>query len=130
MADSIAALMVKPGDETVTSAVRGQEAQIVVFSALGLWTLVQAVPRVAQVFLKLVQFATQDMLARTDASGMSAPEIGALLVQVALGVGLMLGARLLAGALKSFPVQTNSINGWKSKVSFAALGRSYSATNN
>jgi hypothetical protein len=102
-AESIAALMVKNSDETTVPIVTGKEAQIVVFSALGLWTLVQAVPRVAQAFLKIMQFATQDMLARTDAAGMSAPEIGALLVQVGLGVGLLLGARSLAGALKSFP---------------------------
>jgi hypothetical protein len=100
-ADNLARRMVKDAD-TVAQSVIGQEVQIVAFSSLGLFTLLQAVPRVGQIVTNFYILSQQDALMRREFKGLTAPDIVGLLIQLALGLWLLFGTSGLVKMLQSF----------------------------
>jgi len=100
-ADNLARRMVK-NDDTTVQPIIGQEAQTIVFSALGLFTLLQAIPRAGQMITNFYTFSRQDALMQREFTGSSTPDIAGLLIQLALGVWLLFGASGLSKLLRSF----------------------------
>jgi hypothetical protein len=103
-ANQIARAMAPADDEQASTSLAGagSQAQVVVFSALGLWTLLQVAPRFGQILVKLFIFSRQDMMMRNDYTGMTANDIVPLLIQFGLGCWLLFGAAGLVRSLGSF----------------------------
>jgi hypothetical protein len=104
-ADNLAEHMVKDtGQETDTVAqpVIGQEAQIVAFSALGLFTLLQVIPRVGQIATNIYILWHQNAMFARGFNSLTAPNIIGVLIQLVLGLWLLLGASGLVKLLQSF----------------------------
>lgn len=100
-ANGLARRMVQ--DEKVeTPIVIGSEIQIVAFSILGLFTLLQALPRIGQLVINLYNLSRQDALMRQNFQGTTASEVVTLVIQLALGSWLLLGSSGLVRLLQSF----------------------------
>ena len=100
-ADNLARRMAKDTD-TVAQPVIGQEAQIVAFSALGLFTLLQVIPRVGQIATNLYILSQQDAMIRREFKDLTAPNIVGVVIQLSLGLWLLFGASGLVKLLQSF----------------------------
>jgi hypothetical protein len=101
-AEQIARAMAPADDKQASTSPAGPQAQIVVFSALGLWTLLQVAPRFGQILVKLFIFSRQDMMMRNDYTGMTGADIIPLFIQFGLGCWLLFGAAGLVRSLGSF----------------------------
>jgi hypothetical protein len=91
-ADNLAKRMVKQDDTDVAPLVVGREAQTVAFSVLGLFTILQALPRLAQMLINLYLINQQDALTHRDFKGLTATDFAGVFLQLALGLWLLLGA--------------------------------------
>ena len=98
-ADNLARAMVKNGESSAEPII-SRDVQTLVFSALGVFTLLQAIPRAGQIATTLYLVSQQDVLLRREFKGASAPDIVALLLQLALGLWLVFGAAGLAKGLQ------------------------------
>lgn len=100
-ADKLAALMVKGDDAPLSPLVVGPEAQVLAFSSLGLFSLLQAIPRIGQIVVSLYILRQQDSLTHREFSGLTGPEVASVLIQLGLGFWLLLGASGLARWVQS-----------------------------
>lgn len=95
-ADNLARRMVKEAEPTVAPIVVGREAQTLAFSTLGLFTIIQAIPRLGQMLINLYLLNQQDALTHRDFKGLTAPDFVGVFLQLALGLWLLLGVAGLA----------------------------------
>lgn len=101
-ADTLARCMVKDADRTIQPLVVGQEAQMVAFSAPGLFTLLQVIPHIGRMAANFYVISHQDALMRRDFTGLAAPDVVGVVIQLSLGLWLLLGASGLVKLLQSF----------------------------
>jgi hypothetical protein len=106
-ADSLAGYLVS-GDTDEQQMAIGQEAQVIAFSVLGLFTLLQVIPRIGQIITNLVVIGQQDPLMQRDFRGTTAPDIVSIIIQLALGLWLLFGSPGLVQWLR--PMRTRDMD--------------------
>lgn len=110
-ADALAGRMIKDTGTAVSPVVVGKEAQVVAFSCLGLWSLLQVIPRIGQLVTNFFMISQQDAMLWHDYKGMTAPDIVAIVIQLALGLWLLFGAAgltRLIGSLRNIGMDESS----------------------
>ena len=100
-ADFLAARMIRDTDAAPSQIAIGAGAETVAFSFLGLFTLLQAIPRLGLIVFNLILMSRQGPLLHRDYKGMAAPDVVVLVIQLCLGCWLLLGAAGLARLLGS-----------------------------
>lgn len=96
-ANRLARRMVQDPAASAQSLASSRDLETIAYSALGLFTLLQMLPRLAQMATNLYIISRQDPLVRPDYRNLTAPDIASVAVHLALGLWLMFGA---AGLVK------------------------------
>ncbi len=99
-AERVAVLLFKSdSDETEGDAVRKEDVQLIGFSVIGVFILVQVLPRMIRLILLLVMAGDATRYRPVDLQ-QTLLDLGVDLVQFGLGVWLLLGGKGLVGAIR------------------------------
>lgn len=101
-AEKIAGRMVAGDDTSPQTSATGKELQVVAFSALGLYTLLQVIPQIAELAMRYATQSQEEAEVLNHMRGYTSSELASTVVQMALGIWLLLGAASLAQLVQSF----------------------------